>query len=321
MLFVHFALAAPRVFPPLPPGPPAQPPIPIFDPAPTFSVAARAPPESEGRHYDKYKPCSTFRDAFLCGIEEDEWTLARALITPERTVLELGARYGTTSCVVSQATNNSGFVASVEIDSTVYGALRFNRFRHRCNFLIVRGAVSRHNLYQFSKSDHYGNRAWNCNSTSRRHNCKYSGFRTIDSYRSERLRRGMPRAIPNVPFEEVERQLGRPIDTLLVDCEGCINSLLEGQLYILRGIRLILMEEDMYAFVDYVKVHHTLKKEGFERIWQIKDTYDRRPGGTYAWWSKKQVHSVWQRVGITGTPSCSEYKARMGITDDRLLCA
>ena len=133
----------PLPYPPLPPGPPASPPISIFSPSPMIRHrAAKAPPASEGVVYDKYRPCPTFRGAFLCGIEADEWTLARALITPSSTVLEFGARFGTTSCLLSQMTNNSGFVASVEIDSSVFDDLEHNRRRHHCNFLIVRAAVS-----------------------------------------------------------------------------------------------------------------------------------------------------------------------------------
>lgn len=308
--------------PPLPPLPPGLPPYSIFNPSLGYARRATAPPDTEGLHYDKYRPCKSFRGAALCGIEEDEWTLARALITPASTVLELGARFGTTSCVLSQMTNNSGFVASVEIDHSVFEDLEHNRRRHHCNFLIVRAAVSRQNLYGFSRTDEYGNRALRCDSnTTTRQGCTYSGARKVESYYAERRRRGSARKIPTVSFEDVERQLGRPIDTLLIDCEGCIESLLEGQLHILRGIRLILMEEDMYAFVDYNKWHRVFQRQGFQRIWQIHDTYDRRQNGKYAWWSFKQVHSVWQRVGDASTvPSCQQYKMDTGLGDAQLLC-
>ena len=77
-----------------------------------------------------------------CGIEVDEWVAVEALVTPNQTVLELGARYGTTSCWLSHATNNSGRVVSVEPDVRAHGLLQHNRRQHRCNFGIVRGTIA-----------------------------------------------------------------------------------------------------------------------------------------------------------------------------------
>ena len=158
---------------------------------------------------------------------------------------------------------------------------------------------------------------------SYRSGCSYSGAWMAANYYEERRRKGMARRIPTVAFEEVERQLGRPIDTLLIDCEGCIDSVLEGQLHILRGVRLIILEQDMYASTSYKKWFAVLRREGFERTWQIHDTFDRRPEGKFAWWSTKMFHSVWQRVGVPrgSTPSCQEYKQRAGLEDTQLMCA
>ena len=311
--------------PPLPPAPPAAPPFPVFSPYMHSHQhsAAIAPPESEGKHFSKYRSCVTFRGASLCGIEADEWTLVRAFVTPENTVLELGARYGTTSCVLSQMTNNSGFVASVEIDSTVYADLLHNRALHHCNFLIVYAAVTQSSLFQYSRSDAYGNRALDChNSSVTGTRCTYSGATRPENTYAERLRRGLPRPIPTVSFEAVEQQLGRPIDTLLIDCEGCISSLLDNQLHILRGIKLILIEHDMIPFVDYDKWFRLFRREGFERIWHIRDSYDHRPHGQFAWWSTRLEHSAWMRVGSAsrGVVPCTQYKVRMNLTDAELMC-
>jgi hypothetical protein len=53
-------------------------------------------------------PCSTYDGASLCFIEHDEWMVVDAAVRPEHTVLEFGARYGTTSCRLARATNSSG---------------------------------------------------------------------------------------------------------------------------------------------------------------------------------------------------------------------
>ena len=97
-------------------------------PAPFLTGSARAPPQSElglraaatfswGTWWPiRQGACRTFKGANPCGIESDMWTLARALVAPHHAVLELGGRYGTTSCVLAEVTNNSGKVVSVEPD-------------------------------------------------------------------------------------------------------------------------------------------------------------------------------------------------------------
>ena len=62
--------------------------------------------------------------------------------------------------------------------------------------------------------------------------------------------------------------------------------------------QLIIMEEDMFPFVNYNKWWNVLQREGFKQIWRVHDTYDSRPNGKYASWSTKMFHSVWHRVGV-----------------------
>ena len=78
------------------------------------------------------RPCSTFAGAFFCGMEWDEWQLVKAFVRPENMVLELGARLGTTSCVLAQQTGNTGRVVSVEPDTKAHRPLLRNRARHVC---------------------------------------------------------------------------------------------------------------------------------------------------------------------------------------------
>ena len=134
-----------------------------FDPPPVFHAGeALAPPRSEvmastnnDRHRETHpssfswpvwyhlrmKACPTFVGAQPCAIESDMWHLVRGLITPRHTVLEMGARFGTTSCVLAESTNNSGRVVSVEPDARVYAALHHNLRAHRCNVGVFHGTV------------------------------------------------------------------------------------------------------------------------------------------------------------------------------------
>lgn len=137
----------------------------ILSLSPGFSLPVIAPPESEGASFSKtmqraagnltcrapelcrnYAPCTTFRGATHCAMEWDIWVIVRALVTPAHAVIEYGARYGTSSCVLAEATANSGRVVSVEPDTSAHADLLHNRQAHRCNFHIVLGTVAAHPL-------------------------------------------------------------------------------------------------------------------------------------------------------------------------------
>jgi len=65
--------------------------------------------------FDKSVPCTGPNKGYkaipgfgICGIELDEWIMVDALVTPKHSVIEFGARFGTTSCRLARATRNSG---------------------------------------------------------------------------------------------------------------------------------------------------------------------------------------------------------------------
>lgn len=90
----------------------------------------------------KKVPCRTFEGAGWCGMEWDQWVMASALLRHDDAVVEFGARWGTTSCMLARLTHNSGKVVSVEPDRNAHRALLQNRATHRCNFHAVLGTVS-----------------------------------------------------------------------------------------------------------------------------------------------------------------------------------
>ena len=82
----------------------------------------RAPPASEGSDFREFfstwAPCTSFEmlPGGQCAVEWDEWQIVRAMVPKNSTVLELGARFGTTSCVLSEAVSPGGMVVAVEPD-------------------------------------------------------------------------------------------------------------------------------------------------------------------------------------------------------------
>jgi hypothetical protein len=62
-----------------------------------------------------------------CPIERDEHDLVRKFISPKDSVLELGGRFGTTSCEIAVMQNNSGSLVVVEPDKSAWSSLLHNR--------------------------------------------------------------------------------------------------------------------------------------------------------------------------------------------------
>ena len=269
-----------------------------FHASPRFAQPASAPPESEGadppsvdalrfswRFAPNFikRPCKSFEGAFFCGMEWDEWQMVNALVHSQATVLELGARFGTTSCVLARRTANSGFVVSVEPDHTVHARLLRNRQRHNCSFHAMLGVVGRPGSVVLSRD------------LAKRHYARQTRPATTADG---------GRALPAIPFEELERRIGRRFDTLLLDCEGCIEHFLTGRTSrLLAQVSLVLLEEDAPDEVDYRKWHARLRAEGLQRIWRSRDTFE-----PLANWSRNVTHSAWRRGGRGSLPTCEEFR-------------
>ena len=235
--------------------------------------------------------------------------MVTALVTPSHRVLELGGRFGTTSCALARATANSGLVASVEVDHNVRAAALANRATHKCNFAFVGGSVSAETLHVTS----------------------YSSYATETGVVQDATNKSR-HVVPRVSFAALEAKLGWHIDTLLIDCEGCVDTLLgpSDDGHILDGIRLILMEHDLPWRVGhggYAAYFALFRRRGFEQIWLSADTFD-----SHQPWSRIMKHSAWARVQRGTTPTaahdslaslrrtCSNFAHERNYTRSRLHC-
>jgi precorrin-6B methylase 2 len=79
-------------------------------------------------------------------IEHDEQQIANKFISQNDIVLELGARYGSVSCIINSKLNNKYNQVVVEPDKRVWDALEQNRERNNCKFNIVKGFISNKKL-------------------------------------------------------------------------------------------------------------------------------------------------------------------------------
>jgi precorrin-6B methylase 2 len=75
-------------------------------------------------------------------VERKEQLIAEAFIMPDSAVLELGARYGTVSCIINKRLRDPKKQVCVEADERVIKALEKNKKRNKCEFEIIYGTVS-----------------------------------------------------------------------------------------------------------------------------------------------------------------------------------
>lgn len=193
-----------------------------------------------------------------CPMEIVEHQLVDRFLSPDDTVLEVCARFGTTSCTIAAKQGNSGRLVAVEPDSSVWHLLAHNQQQHRCSFWVMRGVVSNQG---HSLSPH--------------------------SYGTRTQKTG-PRGA-NLSFREIQKAVGLRFNALLIDCEGCIDSLfLEGDesqpsletiRESLKDVHTIILEADMSHLapdcykdcVHYEQWTERLQALGFEKVHQQAD--------------------------------------------------
>jgi len=168
-------------------------------------------------------------------IERDEQLQAEKYLTSECVVLELGARYGTVSCIINKKVGSNMVV--VEPDVRVHDALEQNMKANGCDFNIVKGVISRVplELTEINSYDGYG-------------------ATTVKSEVS---------SIPNFTLEEIESKYNLVFNTLVADCEGFLEQFLDENTKLYNQLSLILFEKDYPNKCNYEKIENTLRANGF----------------------------------------------------------
>jgi len=167
--------------------------------------------------FPRYKFIDENGDVMKDYVEKREMNIAQKFIDPESTVLELGARYGTVSVITNKKLRDPTKHVVVEPDSAVWEALESNRDFHDCQFGVVKGVLS--------KKPSFLKRTRN----------KYANFISSRSD-GEKVR--------NFDFDQLQRDYGLLFDTLIIDCEGCMEQLMKDFPNILDNINFITFEQD-----------------------------------------------------------------------------
>lgn len=168
--------------------------------------------------------------------EVQEQQQARDFITSDCVVLELGARYGTVSCIINKQIGNPLHQVSVEPDQAVWDCLHRNRDANGCSFAILKGAVSRVPLH-----------------------VTQSGYGTTTN----------PHAAPNTytyTLEQVEAMYQLRFNTLVADCEGSLGRFFAENPKFLDQLNLIILEADVPEWTDYDALYASFRAHGLTQI-------------------------------------------------------
>jgi FkbM family methyltransferase len=174
-------------------------------------------------------------------VETVEQHLANKFIKEDDIVLELGARYGSVSCVINSKLNNKMNQVVVEPDKRVWLALDKNRQKNECNFHIVNGFISKRKL------------------DLKNLNCCRGGYGStfFDTNETE---------IPSYTLDEIKTKYGLKFNVLVADCEGFLERFFDENPECYDELRMIIFEKDYPNKCNYDKIKKELVKKGFKKV-------------------------------------------------------
>ena len=170
-------------------------------------------------------------------IERREQALARQFIDENDVVFELGARYGSVSCIINSILNCKTNQVVVEPDERVWEALERNKKINNCQFHIIKGFVSNKKLS-----------LTNLNS--------YNGYGTTYLINDKST-------VPAFTLQEIINKHNLKFNVLVADCEGFLERFFDENPNFYDMLRLIIFEADYPNKCNYEKIRNALKEKNF----------------------------------------------------------
>ena len=177
----------------------------------------------------------------ILSIEKEEQDLANQYILENDVVLELGARYGSVSCVINSKLNNKYNQVVVEPDNRVWTALENNKQQNNCYFNIVKGFISNKKLDLINLNV------------------------CLDGYGSTFIE-NKNTIIPSYTLNEIKMQYNLNFNVLVADCEGFLEMFFDENPDFYDNLRLIIFEADYPEKCNYNKIRNTLSDKKFNEI-------------------------------------------------------
>jgi FkbM family methyltransferase len=168
--------------------------------------------------------------------EYPEQCLAFSYIDEDATVLELGARYGSVSCIINKKLINKQNQISVEPDPVVWTALNKNIKRNNCSVRVHKGFVSKKTRTLLP----YG----------------YAATSVVADTST----------IPSSSVEDIEMVYNVKFDTLVADCEGFLGEFFDEHPHLYDQLHTVIFEADYPQKCNYDTLRFNLKNHGFLEI-------------------------------------------------------
>jgi len=168
--------------------------------------------------------------------EYPEQFLAYNFINYDACVLELGARFGSVSCVINKKLMYKTNQVSVEPDSNIWNVLDFNIKTNNCNIFVHKGIVSTSPKNLILDG--------------------YSSF-TIPSEST---------SLNYISVEDLQLKYNLVFDTLVADCEGFLEIFFDEHPFLYDQLNTIIFEADSEDRCNYDKIRRNLKEHGFYNI-------------------------------------------------------
>jgi len=173
--------------------------------------------------------------------EYPEQKLVQKYISNHDIVLELGARYGSVSCLINKKLNNKNNQVVVEPDERVWDALEKNRERNNCKFNIIKGFISNKKLGLTNLDNCHGG---------------YGATFIVDNNSS----------IPYYSLDTISKMYNLVFNVLVADCEGFLETFFDENPLFINNLRLIIFEADYREKCNYEKIKEMLISNGFKNI-------------------------------------------------------
>lgn len=197
--------------------------------------------------------------------EKEEQMLVKRYIPSDAVVLELGARYGTVSCVISDVLKDPTKHVAVEPDSSVIKALERNRTMNNGGFHIFNGVVSSKGYeLQFidPKFDYH----------------EYGTYTRVTENPT----------IENKSLSDLENVYNLKFDCVVADCEGFFYDFVKENREAIQNMRVLIYEQDGVPWSEmipkYIELDQILEEMNFKRVFTIPHPkYENNP----------HFHNVW----------------------------
>lgn len=188
--------------------------------------------------------------SFLCKIEHGSRLMYTTWIRPGASVLEVGARYGQTTCLISKLLHPSqgAKLFSSDADPDIWDVLEGNLAKHNCSAEVVRGVV--------------GSKGFKI--------VRRDGASPVLGYGKHTVDLNDPRPGTPVPAFSVQ-SFNATFDTLAIDCEGCFGTFLEENPTLLKTLSMIIVEVHQENGPEQQQVDRLLQ-EG----WELKQSLRRQ---------------------------------------------